>query len=142
VLDAVGEDDPATHAVAQHDALQPGVLGGRDADQCVEVVDVFGDVAQIDPLAAGSAVSAVVQRVGDQAGFAESLRDMVVAAGMLGVPVREHDDAALLGLRSPYVVDDAHAADPVEAAFLAGCGHQGRLMSAWLALSLGLRKLG
>ena len=67
--------------------LRSGVLGGRDADQGVEVAGVLGDVPQVHPLAAGSSVAAVVQRVGDQAGFAESLRDVVVAAGMLGVPV-------------------------------------------------------
>ena len=87
VLDAVGEHDAAAHAVAEHDALEPGVIGGRDADQGVEVVGVFGDVAQVDPLAAGTAVAAMVQGVGDQAGFAEPLRDMVVAAGVLGVAV-------------------------------------------------------
>ena len=48
---------------------------------------VLGDVPQVDPLAAGPAVAAVVERVGDQARFAEPLRDVVVAAGVLGVPV-------------------------------------------------------
>jgi hypothetical protein len=96
----------------------------------VEVVGVFGDVAQVDPLAAGAAVTSVVQRIGDEAGFAEPLRDVVVAAGMLGVAVRKHDDTARLGVGRPHVVDDAHVTDAVEAAFRAGGGHQGRVASA------------
>ncbi len=67
----------------------------------------------------------MVQRVGDQAGFAEPLRDVVVAARVLGVAVGEHDHAARVGVRCPHVVDDADAADAVEAPFAAGCGHQG-----------------
>ena len=131
MLDAVGEDDAAAHAVAEHDALEFGVLGGRDADEGVEVVGVLGDVAQVDPLAAGPAVAAQVERVGDEAGLAEPLRDVVVAAGVLGVAVAEHDDAARAScLRRPHVVDDADAADAVEAAFGAGSGHQRRLANA------------
>ena len=130
MLDAVGEHDAAAHAVAQHDPLQPGVVGGGDADQGVEVVGVFGDVAQVDPLAAGTAVTAMVQRIGDEAGLTEPLRDVVVATGVLGVSVRQHDDPLRLDIGCPYVVDDAHAADTVEAAFLAGSGHQGRVASA------------
>ena len=97
VLDAVGEHDAAAHAVAEHDALEFGVLGGGDADQGVEVAGVLGDVPQVDPLAAGPAVAAVVQRVGDEAGLAEPLRDVVVAAGVLGVAVGQHDDPARSG---------------------------------------------
>ena len=130
MLDAVGEHDAAAHTVAQHDPLQPGVVGGGNADQGVEVVGVFGDVAQVDPLAAGTAVTAMVQRIGDEAGLTEPLRDVVVATGVLGVPVRQHDDPLRLDIGCPYVVDDPHAADTVEAAFLAGSGHQGRVASA------------
>ena len=89
MLDTVGEDDSAAHAVAQHDPGEPGVLGGGDADEGVEVCGVLGDVAQVHPLAAGPAVTPVIQRVGDQPGFAEPRRDVVVAAGVLGVPVGE-----------------------------------------------------
>ena len=94
VLDAVGEHDAAAHAVAEHDAVELGVLGGRDTDEGVEVVGVFGDVTQVDPLAAGAAVSAQVEGVDHEAGLAEALRDVVVAAGVLGVAVTQHDDAA------------------------------------------------
>ncbi len=65
VLDAVGEDDAAAHAVAEHDALEFGMRGGGDADEVVEVVGVLGDVLQVHPLAAGTAVAAMVERIGD-----------------------------------------------------------------------------
>ena len=94
VLDAVGEHDAAAHAVAQHDALELRVLGGRDADEGVEVLGVLGDVAQVDPLAAGAAVSAQVEGVDGEARLAEPLRDVVVAAGVFGVAVAQHDHTA------------------------------------------------
>ena len=51
--------------------------------------------------------------------LAEALGDVVVAAGVLGVAVAQHDDAArVLVLRLPHVVDDADAADPVEDSFV------------------------
>ena len=87
MLDPVGEHDAATHAVAQHDDLELRILGGRDADEGVEVVGVFGDVAQVDAFTAGAAVSAQVERVDGEAGLAEALGDVVVAAGVLGVAV-------------------------------------------------------
>ena len=62
----------------------------------------------------------MVQRIGDEAGLAEPLRDVVVAAGVLGVAVRQHDDPARLDVGCPDVVDDAHAADTVEGAFACG----------------------
>ncbi len=127
MLDAVGEDDAAAHAVAEHDPRQVGVFGGGDADQGVEIVGVLGDVAQVHPFAAGAPVAAEIQRVGDQPGLAEALRDVVIAAGMLGISVAEHDDAARGCLRGPHVVDDLHSADAVEASFAAGSGHPGRL---------------
>ena len=104
-----------------------GVFGGGDADEGVEVAGVFGDVAEVDPFATGPAVAAQVQRVGDEPGFAEPLRDVVVSARVLGVSVAEHHDPAQCLLRGPHVVDDAHAADAVEASFAAGSGHPGRL---------------
>ena len=107
--------------------LSAGMRGGRDADEGVEVVGVLRDVPQVDPLAAGPAVAAEVQGVGDEPGLAEPLRDVVVAAGVFGVAVGQHDHTARVGLRGPHVVDDADAADAVEAAFAAGSGHQGRL---------------
>ena len=73
MLDPVGEDDAAAHAVAEHHALESRVRRGGDADQVVEVVGVLGDVLQVDPLAAGAAVSTQVERVGDQPGLAEAL---------------------------------------------------------------------
>ena len=124
VLGAVGEDDPAAHAVPEHDLGQPRVLPVGDADQRGEVVGVLGDVLDVDPLAAGAAVTAVIERVGDQAGLAEPLRDVVVAAGVLAEPVGEHDHASWAGVRGPGVVDDADAADTVEGALGPGGGHQ------------------
>ncbi len=94
MLDTVGEHDAAPHAVAEHHQLQAGVLGGGDPHQGVEVAGVLGHVAQIDPLAAGAAVPAVIQCVGDQAGFAEPGRDVVVAAGVFGVAVGQHHHPA------------------------------------------------
>ena len=58
-----------------------------DPDQGGEVAGVFGDVLDVNPLTAGAAVSAVVQGIGHQAGGAEPLRDVVVAAGMFAEPV-------------------------------------------------------
>ena len=75
-------------------------------------------------LAAGAAVPSVVQRVGDQPGFAETLRDVVVAAGILAEAVRQHDHRPRRGVRRPDVVHDAHAADAVEIPFSAGGSHQ------------------
>ena len=89
VLDAVGEHDAAAHAVSQHDAFELGVRGGGDADEVVEVVGVLGDVLEVDALAAGAAVPAVVEGVGDEPGLAEALRDVVVATGVLAVTVRQ-----------------------------------------------------
>src|SRR4029079_11274918 len=105
MLDAVCEHDAAAHTVAQHDPLQPGVVSGGDADPGVEGVGVFGDVAQVDPLAAGTAVTAMVQRIGDEAGFTEPLRDVIVATGVLGIPVRQHDDPLRRHDGGPYVGD-------------------------------------
>ena len=121
MLDPVGEHDAAAHAVAEHDALELRVFGGRDADEGVEVAGVFGDVAQVDPLAAGAAVSAEVEGVDGRPDSPKSLRDVVVAAGMFGVAVAQDDHTArvvVLGL--PHVVDDADAADAVEGPFGVG----------------------
>ena len=57
-----------------------------DPDEGGEVAGVFGDVLDVNPLTAGAAVSAVVQGIGQQAGGAELLRDVVVAAGMFAEP--------------------------------------------------------
>ncbi len=119
--------------------LELRVLGGRDTDQGVEVVGVFGDVTQVHPLAAGAAVSAQVKGVHREAGLAEALRDVVVAAGVLGVAVAQHDHARGVVLRFPHVIDDADTADAVEGSFGSATGHQGRVTSA---CRYGLRKLG
>ena len=63
------------------------VLPAGDPDEGGEVAGVLGDVLEVDPLAAGAAVSAVVQRVGHQAGGTEPLGDVVVAAGVFAEPV-------------------------------------------------------
>ena len=63
--------------------LRPGCSRAGDTDQGGEVSGVLGDVPHPHPLAARAAVSAVVQRVGDQPGLAEAPRDVVVAAGVL-----------------------------------------------------------
>ena len=131
MLDGVGEHDAAAHAVAEHDALELRVLGGGDADEGVEVLGVLGDVAQIDPLAAGAAVTAQVEGVHDEARFAEPLGDVVVAAGVLGIAVAEHDHTAtVLVLRLPHVVDDADTADAVEGPFGSATGHQRRVANS------------
>ena len=52
-------------------------------------------------------MSAQVEGVDGEAGLAEPLGDVVVAPGVLGVPVAQHDHTArvrVVGL--PYVVDD------------------------------------
>ena len=100
------------------------MLGGGRPGEGVEVGGVFGDIAQVHPFAAGSAVATVVQRVGDQTGVGEPRRDVVVAAGVLGVSVGEHHDAPGLALvGGPDVVDDADAADTGETVFGVGHGH-------------------
>ena len=66
VVDAVGEDDAAAHAVAEHDALQCGMRGGGDADEVIEVAGVLRDVPQVDPLAAGPAVATVVEGIREE----------------------------------------------------------------------------
>ena len=45
VLGAVGEHDAAAHAVAEHDAVEIGVVGGGDVDEGAEVVGVFRTAA-------------------------------------------------------------------------------------------------
>ncbi len=110
-----------------------GVFGGGDADERVEVPPcVLGHVADMDPLASGTPVSAVVQGVGDQACVTEPRRDVVVATGVLGVPVGEDDGTAggrreRPRVRRPRVVDDPDAADTVETAFAVRHGHPRRL---------------
>ena len=121
-LHAVGEDDPTTHAVPEHDALQTGIFPAGDADQGVEIAGVLRDVPHQHPLAAGAAVPAMVQRVGHQPRVTEGLRDVVVPAGVLAETVGQHDHRARRSVRSPDVVDDAHAANAVEITFGAGRG--------------------
>jgi hypothetical protein len=124
VFDAVGEDDAAAHAVAQHHTLDSRVLACGNADQGVEVTGVVGEVLQVDALTARATVPAQVERVGDQARRAEALGDVVVATSVLAEPVAQHHDASRRGLRGPDVVDDADGAatalGTLEAAFLAG----------------------
>ena len=102
------------------------MLLGGDPDQGVEVAGELGDVFHQHPLAARAAVSAVVERIGDQPVPAEPLGDMVVAAGMLAQPVREDDDAARRGVGGPDVIDNAHATDAVEGVFGTRDRHQGQ----------------
>ena len=78
------------------------------------------------PLTARAAVAAVVERIGDQSGLAEPLRDVVVTAGMLAETVRQHHHRTRRDVRRPDVVDDAHAADAVEIPFSAGGSHYGQ----------------
>src|SRR6185436_11706069 len=63
------------------------------------------------------------QRVGHQAGLAEPLRDVVVAAGVLTEPVGQDEDGLGGCLRRPGVVHNAHAPDAVKGPFAPGCGH-------------------
>src|SRR6201996_4743978 len=129
MLDAVGEHDAAAHAVAQHDARRTRMFLGRDADQGVEVGGVLGDVLQQHALAAGAAVSAMVERIGHQSLADEPRSDMVVATGVFAEPVREDDHAARCDpqvLEGPDVVDDAHTVDTVEGSFAARGCHQGQ----------------
>ena len=123
VLGAVGEHHAAAHAVAEDDTGQIGVFPGRDADEGVEVTGVLADVAQVDALAAGASVAAVVEGVDEEPGGAEALGDVVIAAGVLGVAVGEHDHPAGGHVGSPGVVDDPYAADAAEMSLAAGAGH-------------------
>ena len=59
------------------------MLASGDPDQGVEVTGELGDVPHQHPLAVRAAVPTVVQRVGDQPVPAESLRNVVVATGVL-----------------------------------------------------------
>ena len=66
-------------------------------------------------------MSAQVEGVDGEAGLAEALGDVVVAAGVLGVAVAQHDHTAtVLVLRFPHVVDDADTADAFEGPFSVG----------------------
>ena len=105
--------------MTEHDALQAVVLAGGDADQGVEIGGVLGDVPHQHALATRAAVPPVVQRVGDQPGVAEALRDVVKAAGVFAETVRQHDHRPRHGVRCPDVVDDAHAPDALEITFSA-----------------------
>lgn len=78
-------------------------------------------------LAAGLSVAAVVQGVHRQPGFAEPFGDMVVAAGVFAVTVRQHDHTAQLRVRHPDVVHDLDAAGPGECSLRARCGHAARV---------------
>jgi len=71
-------------------------------------------------------MATVVQRIGHQTGLAETLGNMVVAAGMFAETVRQHHDRSRRGVRRPDVVDDAHATDAVEIPFSAGRNHYGQ----------------
>lgn len=76
-------------------------------------------------------MAAVVQGVGDQTRLAESLRDVVVAAGVLTESVRQDQHRARLGVGCPDVVDEVHAAKTVEASFIAGGSHYGQRNGSW-----------
>jgi hypothetical protein len=112
--------------VPEHDALQAWVFPGCDTDQGGEITGVLVDVPHQHPFAARTAVPAVVQRVGDQPGLAETLGNMVVAASMLAETVGQHHDRLRRGIRGPDVVDDPHAADAVEIPFSPGGSHYGQ----------------
>ena len=102
------------------------MLAFGDPDQGVEVGGELGDIAHQHALAAGAAVPAVVQSVGDQPGFAEALRDVVIAAGVLAETVRQHHHRPRRGVRCPDVVNDADATDAVKIPFSAGGSHYGQ----------------
>ena len=72
-------------------------------------------------------VSAEVQGINREARLAEPLRDVVVAAGVFGVAVAQHDHAARVCFRVPHVVDDADTTDAIEGSLGSATGHQGRL---------------
>lgn len=84
---------------------------------------------------------AVVKRIGDQAGRAEPLRDMVVAAGMLAQTMGQHDHRLRRGVRRPDVVDDAHIADAREIPFSRVVVITGSVTAAPVRVSETLRRL-
>ena len=129
MLDTVGEDDAATHAVSEHDQRQSRVLLTRGQHQRAVVRHELPHVPHPHPLTTGPAVAAVIQCVGPQARLAEPLRDVVIAAGVLAVAVGQHHHATQFGVRGPHVEDDADAADAAERSLRTRCGHAGRVTS-------------
>ena len=108
------------------------MLCGSDRDQGTEVGDKLRHMTHPNPFTTGPAVTAVIECVGDKSGGTESLGDMVIAGGMLAVPVRQYDHPARLGggrggIRSPHVVDDADSTHSVERSLGSSGVHQPRL---------------
>jgi hypothetical protein len=75
-------------------------------------------------------VAAVVKGIRDQAGGGETLRDVIVSAGMLAISVRKDHHAAGFDLRIPDVIDDADSAHSHEGSLSALNGHQPRVVGA------------
>jgi hypothetical protein len=87
-------------------------------------------VAHAHPFASGPAVASVVKGIRDQTGGCETLRDVIVSAGMLAVSVRKDHHAAGFDLRIPDVIDDADSTYAREGSLSALNGHQPRVVGA------------
>jgi hypothetical protein len=99
----VAHGDQAAHRVAHEHEWQAGVRGARAFDQQVQVVDDRVEVGDESGLAVRAPVPDVVEAVDGGAVLAQGRGDVVVAADVLAVAVRDHHDVARL-----LVVPRAH----------------------------------
>ena len=102
--------------MAEQEERHPGLLGGGEHDQPVEIICGVVDTVDHGPRPLGAAVAAVVERVHGVALIHESHRDVCVATAVLTCPVGDHDHRAGRPIGQPRLAVEPDASHAFELA--------------------------